>query len=210
MAWIRPICIHIYYMTEQRFSAVVSKLWVIKWVLRTNTASKRQLSFNPKHISIIISTLACVHSIHKDHYVPQMIQLTQSILKKIQFVLHLLPAYFLVCFLSLPIHQVQLNFKCRCLRIAQLKSCRNSTISYFEEVLLTADSSHLQHSQFYIRGQSDFSKHQANNPASFYPSGWKLNERTPHFNSRYTGHVLTWPSTEVTNCSPGVSLYTEF
>lgn len=150
---------------------MVSKPRVIKWVLRTNTASKRQLSFNSEHSSITISTLACVHSIHKDHYVPQMVQLTQTTeyIKKIQFVLHLLPAHFLVCFLSLPTHLVQLNFKCRCLRIAELKSWSDSTVSSFEEVLQTADSSHLQHSQFYIRGQSDFSNHQANNPASFYP-----------------------------------------
>lgn len=70
-----------------------------------------QLPFNPEHRSIIISSSACVHSIQKGHYMPQMLKLTQTaqyikekfkkikIKKKIKLALHLLPVF--------PTHLVQ-------------------------------------------------------------------------------------------------------
>ena len=184
MAWTGSICIHVYYMTEHRFFAVVSKPWVLKWVWRTNTASKRQLSFNLQHRSIIISSLACVHSIWEGHHVPQMVWLTQTaehIKKKNQVCITLATCTFLGMLPQPSYTPGPIKVKCRCLRIAQIKSCSNSTVSYFQVVLQTADTSRLQHSQFYIRGQSDFSKHKANNPSLILP----LLMKTKRENSKF-------------------------
>lgn len=74
-----------------------------------------------------------------------------------------------------------IKVKCRCLRIAQIKSRRNRTVSYFQEVLQTADTSHLQHSQFYIRGQSDVSEHKANNPSLILSFLTKIKLENPKF-----------------------------
>lgn len=74
-----------------------------------------------------------------------------------------------------------IKVKCRCLRIAQIKSRRNRTVSYFQEALQTADTSHLQHSQFYIRGQSDVSEHKANNPSLILSFLTKIKLENPKF-----------------------------
>lgn len=79
----------------------------------------------------------------------------------------------------------------KCPGTAQSRSCSTSTSS-FPEVTHRPDASRLQHTHFYIRGQSGFSKHNANNPSLILPLSQKIMIEKPKFNSRCTAWLFIY------------------